>query len=40
MLGWLLYAIAAAACFAGAWKRIGEWDRANEELERRRNRHP
>jgi hypothetical protein len=35
-LFWIAYVVAVGAFLASAWKRIGEWDRAHDELERRR----
>lgn len=32
----VLYVVAMIALVAAIYRRIGEWDRANEEIERRR----
>ena len=38
-VGWTLYLVAVVALIAALWKRIGDLDRAHDELERLRDRH-
>lgn len=36
---WTIYGIGMVALVVTAWRRIGEYDRAQDELERRRAQH-